>query len=321
MSINIKKNVNLAPLTTFRIGGPAKFFCEVKNEHELEEAVKYAKDNSLAAFIMGGGSNILFSDKGFDGLVIRVRESNEGKPIVKMHMENGDYFLECWAGEKLSNMVKLAKDSSLSGMEWATGIPGSIGGAVRGNAGTPWGTISDNVSLVKVLDLRDLGHDDYVPPECQFEYRNSIFKKDDNLVVVSVRLKLKRGDPVEIEKKMEEITAKRSGKQPQGMSPGSFFENPRVEDKEIIEKFEKDTGAKSLEGKVPAGWLIEEAGFLGKKIGQAKVSEEHGNFVINLGGAKAEDVVMLAGVIKQKVRCCFGIELKEEIKYVGFNNN
>jgi UDP-N-acetylmuramate dehydrogenase len=129
VQLNIQKNIPLAPLTTFKIGGPAKFFVEVSDEEALLEALQFANENNLKVFVLGGGSNILVSDEGFDGLVIKLKASDIPVEAIR------ELPLRCWAGENLASVVSLAKDNSLAGLEWATGIPGTIGGAVFGNAG------------------------------------------------------------------------------------------------------------------------------------------------------------------------------------------
>jgi UDP-N-acetylmuramate dehydrogenase len=337
--LNIQQNIPLAPYTTFKIGGSAKFFVEVSSEEALIEAVEYAKDNNLEFFVLGGGSNVLVSDKGFDGLIIRLVSKNNGnQPIVKMRMENGSFYLECWAGENLSSILKLAAESSLSGLEWAAGIPGTIGGAVRGNAGAFGSCMVDSVESVRIFDASDNSNIIYDENQnakiknqnynsklkildknrCEFDYRTSLFKENNNLIITSVVLKLKKGDKAEIGAKIKENIEKRTEKQPQGFSVGSFFKNPICKEEKMIKQFEADTGMKIKDDKIPAGWLIAEAGFLGKKVGNVQVSENHGNFVVNLGDGKAEDVIILASMIKQKIREKFNIQLSEEVQYVGF---
>lgn len=312
--LDIRENISLAPLTTFKIGGLAKFFCAVKNESEFFDALNFAKEKSLEIFMLGGGSNVLFSDKGFDGLVIKLQENSENK--IKLD----DEVIECWAGENLSSVVNFAKENQLSGMEWAMGIPGTIGGAVRGNAGAFGGQIADNIESVRVSNIFG-GHRKIVKYEnkkCKFSYRNSLFKKKSNLVAISVKLKLQKGDKALIEKRMKEIAKIRTEHQPKGFSSGSFFQNPVVDNPEVLKEFEKETGAESKDGKIPAGWLIEEAGFKGKKIGGVMVSDKHANFFLNDGTGTAEDVIILAGIIKQKLREGYDTQIKEEIMYVGF---
>lgn len=336
MNIKIQENIPLSRYTTFKIGGPARFFCEVKNAGELIEAVQYAKENNLAAFVMGGGSNIVVSDNGFDGLVIKISSvSGSGHPAIKMRMENGNYFIECWTGENLGSLIKLASDSSLTGLEWAAGIPGTVGGAVRGNAGAFGGCMADVIESVSFIDLEDssiiknqksnsknINDKSKVKilsgRKCDFSYRNSVFKQKENLVIVSVVLTLIKGDKKEIESKIRNIAAKRTDRYPRLPSAGSFFQNPVVNNPELVTRFERDINDKCKDNKVAAGWLISEVGLQGRKIGQIQISDEHNNFLINLGGGTAADVVMLASLIKQKVRDELGVQLIEEVKYVGF---
>ena len=315
--LEIQKNIKLSDYSTFKIGGPAEFFVEVENEEELLEAINYAKENNLKFFVLGGGSNILFADEGFDGIIIKI--SAQGGPASGWQNTS----LKIWAGYSLSSLVNFAKENGLSGMEWASGIPGTIGGAIRGNAGAFGGDMSNAILEVKVLDTEEVQSSKlkvFSNKECGFDYRNSIFKQNDNLVIVSAKIKLEKGNKEEIESKMKEILTKRAEKQPKGWigSSGSFFKNPIVENGELIEKFEKDTGNKSMDGKIPAGWLIDEVGLRGKKIGNVMVSEENANFIINNDNGTAEEIVMLASIIKQKVRNEFGVQLKEEVKIVYY---
>lgn len=304
--LKIKKNILLSKYSTFRIGGPAKFFTEANNEKELKEALEYAQKNKLKFFILGGGSNILFSDDGFDGLVIKLVSRNSKIKKIKATE------IECWGGINLSDAVNFAKNNGLTGMENLAGIPGTIGGAVRGNAGAHGTEIGNLIKEVKTVQKK------ISPKACRFSYRSSIFKEKPEITIISVILKLKKSDKKEIGEKIREVIKKRMEKQPQGWrgSAGSYFKNPKVENKELLKRFKTETGQKAKNGKLPAGWLIAEAGFLGKKIGGVQVSEKHGNFIINTGKAKAEDVIMLASIIKQKVRNMFGVELQEEIQYV-----
>ena len=308
--VKIQENIPLAPFTTFKIGGPARYFVEVSSEDELREAVYYAKKNNLAIFILGGGSNILVSDDGFNGLVIRIQD-------IRYQIQ--DTILLCGAGLLLSQAVKLAAENSLTGLEWAIGIPGSTGGAIRGNAGAYGGCIGDSIENIKVIEIsKDLRLKTISGQECKFSYRNSLFKEQKDLIILSAVLKLQKGEKDKIESKMKEIIEKRTGKLPQEPSPGSFFKNPIVRNPTLIERFEKDCNTKCKDNKLPAAWLIEEEGMKGKKIGSIMVSEKHANFVVNTGGGKAQDVVILASYIKQQVRDRLDVSLQEEIQYVGF---
>ena len=318
--LNIQENIPLAPYTTFKIGGPARFFCEAKSEEEILEALEFAQEKKLPFFVLGGGSNVLVSDKGFDGLVIKISKF----PPTGDHPQGDkikDTKIDCDAGCSLSKIVSESVKAGLTGLEWAAGIPGTVGGAVRGNAGAYGGTMADSVKSVRALEISNFKNED-----CGFDYRDSIFKHNQNFIILSVELKLKKGDKAESEKKIKEILAKRKEKQPMEFpSPGSFFKNPRliggqavVKNKDLIKQFETDTGQKIRDDKIPAPWIIEEAGLKGKKIGGAMVSEKHANFIVNTGNATAENVIMLAAIIKTKVRNKFGIQLQEEVQLVGF---
>ena len=313
MNILIKQNIPLAQFTTFRIGGPAKFFCEVRNEEEIGEALNYARENNLEIFVLGGGSNLLISDEGFSGLVIRMQN------VEYQVLEDK---IKCGAGVSLAEIVNLTIKNSLAGFEWAAGIPGTIGGAIRGNAGIPSGYMSDAIEEVDVVEFFGDKYQikNYNCQACEFAYRESIFKKNPKLIILSCLLKLEKGKKEEISEKIRGIVAKRLkaiNPNPKEPSSGSFFKNPKVDDVELVARFEKETGQKTLGGKIPAGWLIDEVGLRGKKIGQVMVSEKHANFLVNLGGARAQDVIMLASFIKMKVRDELGIELREEVQYIG----
>lgn len=310
--LNIQENIILANHTSFRIGGPARFFIEANNESELEEALKYAKDYSLEYFILGGGSNILASDKGFDGLVIKIKMS-------QIKVEKSSNTVEAEAGVPLARVVNSSIAESLTGMEWAAGIPGTIGGAVRGNAGAYGGETGDAIESVKVFDIEVGTYKEFSKEECQFSYRESIFKKNKNLIIVSVKIKLTPGNKEESMEKIKSIIPKRIALQTPGTtSAGSYFVNPVTDKKELIEEFEKEKGAKSKGGKVPAAWLIEKADLKGKKIGGAMVSEINSIYFLNTGGATAENVIMLSSIVKQQVRDKFGVQLKEEVEMLGF---
>ncbi|HEX7586333.1 MAG TPA: UDP-N-acetylmuramate dehydrogenase [Patescibacteria group bacterium] len=308
--INIQQNIPLSKYTTFRIGGPAKHFVEVATIDELKEALDFAKKNNLDFFVLGGGSNILVSDAGFSGLVIKIKLNDiklEGK---KMEIGTGVF---------LAKAVRDSIENNFSGMEWATGIPGTLGGAVRGNAGAYGGEIKDMVESVKVLDTEKMEIKIFQNAECDFRYRHSMFKHSPKLVIVSAVLKLKKGNKENVQKKAQEIIAQRIKKLPQGApSAGSFFINPVVTNEKLIKEFEEEKGVKSKAGKVPAGWLIEKADLKGKNIGGAVVNEIQTNYILNTGNATAEDVVMLASFIKQQVRDKFGVELMEEVQFIGF---
>lgn len=318
----IKQNVPLAPYTSFKIGGPAKYFCEAETEDDLRAVLEKARELNAPFFILGGGSNILISDSGFDGVVIRMKNGNSPDDI-----KISDNIIWARAGVLLGRLAEQSWKAGLSGLEWAAGIPGTLGGAIRGNAGIPEGTIGNIVREVRVLspdgEIKELSQS-----ECLFGYRDSVFKRG-NGIILSAEFLLSKDDPAEIKKRMDERINFRRNKHPlEYPSAGCVFKNvwapqlkPRFQEK--FKDFIKDDkisaplgGAGALS--VSAGFLISEAGLKGKKIGGAAVSEKHANFLVNAGGATAEEMIILISLIKQKVRNNFGALLEEEIQYVGF---
>lgn len=308
----VQENVPLAPYTTFKIGGPAKYFYMAKTSEDIKQSVQFAKESKLSYYILGNGSNILVSDQGFNGLVIKLRNT-------KYEIRNTS--IDCESGLMLGKLVNESIKNGLTGLEWLIGIPGTLGGAIYGNAGAFGYSLSEAVESVKVLNSDNLKEEILTAKECQFGYRISVFKEK-KYIILSVVLKLKKGDKAESEKIIKEYIAKRQGKHPVGPSAGSVFKNPSIEENQkvfekLIKKYPEMEKFKAS-GKIPAGWLIEEYGLLGKSIGGAMISEKHGNFIINTGGASAENVIMLISLIKQKIRVNFGIQLEEEIQYLGF---
>ncbi|MFA5926412.1 MAG: UDP-N-acetylmuramate dehydrogenase [Parcubacteria group bacterium] len=316
--MEIKENVLLAQFTTLHVGGPARFFCEAKDEKEIAEALEFAREENLPVFALGGGSNILVSDKGFDGIVIRIMNYELG-------ITNNN--ISCGAGMLLSKIVNESVKFGLTGMEWAAGIPGTVGGAIRGNAGALGSCMAEAVENVRLIDAEkidskekeELGIRNYESGGCEFRYRDSIFKHNPDLIIISAILKLKKGEREASEKKVREIIKQRKSAQPFDFpSSGSFFKNPKSDSEKLMRELERDTGKKATGGVVPAGYLIERAGLRGKKIGGAMVSQNHGNFLVNAGNAKAEDFIILIALVKTKIRNKFGIQLQEEVQYVGF---
>lgn len=283
--MTIQENHPLARYTTYQIGGPADFFVEATSTEEVLEALEWAEDRDMPVFVFGGGSNLLFDDEGFRGLVIRMRAQG-----VEVRCE------EVWAeaGCVTAKVVKAAAEAGLTGLEAWNGLPGTVGGAVLGNAGC-FGVETKDVLKeasvylpgegVKTLKVEDFG----------YHYRWSRFKTE-NGVILSAVFKLTRGEPVKIQERMNEIARSRIQKQPPGSSTGSFFKNP--------------TGDH-------AGRLIEAAGLKGKQVGKAMISPAHANFMLNTGGASSADVLGLAELVQNEVQQQFGIRLEREVVYVS----
>jgi UDP-N-acetylmuramate dehydrogenase len=285
--LKIQKNVSLKNRTAFKIGGRARYFIGTKNEGDLISAVAFAKKKNLPFLILAGGSNVLVSDKGFKGLVIKIGDA--GRNIKDAKITAG-------AGTNLGKLSGLAAKEGLMGFEWTAGIPGTLGGAIRGNAGAFGKSMSQNVQSVRVFDARSGKIKILKNKDCRFSYRNSVFKKNKNLVILSAILKLKKGNKKEIKNRIGKCLNYRKKSQPLNFSSaGSIFQNP--------------------EGRF-AGELIERCGLKGKRIGQARISKTHANFIVNLGRAKAKDVGRLIRLAKKRVKGKFGITLKEEIEII-----
>jgi len=304
----VKTNEPMSKHTTFKIGGPADFFITVDETDKLVDLLKYLDGEGIPHTMLGGGSNMLVIDDGFQGVVIKVRSSQ--------FAVQGDV-LVADAGCITVKMAQESIKAGLTGFEWGVGVPGTIGGAVRGNAGAMGGEMTGHVEKVEVY--KDGEVSEYSHEECRFGYRDSIFKHESG-VILRAHLKLEKGDPnMRGMKQAIEHLQYRNKTQPQGFaSTGCIFTNVDAEkNKEQLSKhFDKDDEKvkKFLEvGKISAGWLVEQVGMKGAQIGQAQVSERHGNFVINLGGATAADVLELVEQIKDKVYNTYGIELEEEV--------
>jgi len=286
----IKKNVSLKNYTSFKIGGRARYFYLADNKNDLVKAIEAALEKKAPFFILGKGSNVLVSDKGYCGLVIKVETK-------KCKIEGPKIIAE--AGLDLQKLVVKAKNKNLKGLEWAAGIPGSLGGAIYGNAGAFGGSMKDVVKEVEVLEIKNKRAKikTLTNKECGFGYRRSVFKKNKKLIILSAVLQLKKGRKEEIEKKIENYLKRRRERHPLNFpSAGSIFKNPKG---------------------ISAGELIEKCGLKGKRIGNVKFSEKHANFIVNLGKGKAEEVKKIIALAKEKAKKDFGIKLEEEIQYLG----
>lgn len=309
--MNVQKNISLATHTTFNIGGNARYFIEVTDLEEIQEALEYAKQNKSPFAIFGGGSNILVADDGFDGVVVKIALS-----ALDIDLSSGEFFAE--AGSSLMETIRTVCSAGLTGMEAMYGIPGTVGGAVRGNAGAFGTEIVDTLVTATALNTETNEVRTFTNPECEFDYRNSFFKKNPEWIILSASFALKTDESEECLRKADEILAIRNERQIQNIhSAGSYFMNPIVSEN-LQALFEEEKGTPSRGGRVPAGWLIEKAGFKGVSKNGASTGERSSNYVINTGGAVAADVQELTKEIQDKVKEEFGVELEREITQVGF---
>ncbi|OGZ31002.1 MAG: UDP-N-acetylenolpyruvoylglucosamine reductase [Candidatus Niyogibacteria bacterium RIFCSPLOWO2_01_FULL_45_48] len=312
--LNIQENIELASHTVFKIGGPAKYFCETASANELAEAVLWAKEKNVPFFVLGAGSNVLVSDKGFEGLVIKNKATG-----IKLGHSVSKLVIEAEAGAQMARVVAESVKAGLSGFEWAIGIPGTIGGSVRGNAGCFGSEMKDVVESVDVFDAKNNANSKLPTANCDFGYRDSVFKHNPNLIILSATLKLANGDPKKSQSLVAGYAKKRAESQDIGQKcAGCIFKNVEWSRKDIDKTFmlEKFPELKQFSNQksIPAGFLIDFLGLKNSKVGGAEISAKHANYFINTGGAVAEDVLTLAAMVKEKIQNHYGVYLEEEIQ-------
>ncbi|OGJ50934.1 UDP-N-acetylenolpyruvoylglucosamine reductase [Candidatus Peregrinibacteria bacterium RIFOXYB2_FULL_32_7] len=283
---DLKSQEFLSNHCTFRIGGPADLFWNCSDINLLPEFLKITKNLEIPYFIFGGGSNILFDSNGFRGLVIKITDSNFE------FINSSAPFLKASAGARMALLAKESFSKKLTGLEWANGLPGTLGGAIYGNAGCHDCEIADLIENVTLYDF-EKGIFEVKKDYFDFKYRDSKLKKTKE-IVLKATLKLKNTN-TDLKKSKEAVNF-RAEKQPWGFTTGSFFKNP-----------EGDS----------AGRLIDSVGLKGYQIGEAKISEKHANFFMNLGHATSDDILKLRALAKEKVMANFGIELEDEIIIVN----
>lgn len=274
--------------TTFRIGGPADYFVMPSDEKELAAVIELCRQEEIPWFVLGNGSNLLVGDRGYRGVVIQLYK-NFDQVVIE------GTTVKARAGAMLIRVAREAGKAGLTGLEFASGIPGTIGGAMVMNAGAYGGEMKDVVSEVTVLtpegEVKTLTGE-----EMDFRYRTSVVESKKYIVLEAV-MELKKGDPVQIQEQMQEFLARRKEKQPvEYPSAGSTFKRPQG---------------------YFAGKLIMDAGLRGYRVGGAQISEKHCGFVINTGGATAAEVQQLIRDVSEKVKEQFGVELEPEIKRIG----
>ncbi|MEK7519755.1 MAG: UDP-N-acetylmuramate dehydrogenase [Patescibacteria group bacterium] len=303
----MRQNVSLRNLNTYGVGGSAAYFTEARTGDEMRLAVMFAREKGLRYFILGGGTNTLVSDEGFSGVVIRAMP---GAIAVEGNMLVSD------AGVPMGVLVQKAKTLSLTGLEWAAGLPGTLGGAVFGNAGSCGKETKDVVAEVRVYDP-ERGVFLTIPRDaCAFAYRSSMFKSNGS-IIVGATLALTPGNPEEIAVRMQENMRFRASHQPlSGRSEGCVFKNVELahspEGRELVSR-DECCGQFRDAAFLPAGFLIDRAGLKGCAVGGAQVSERHANFVVN-GGATARDIRELITHVKRTVEDTYGVALVEEIR-------
>ena len=346
MVAKIRENVPLADLTTFKIGGGARFFSRAESETEIVEALEFAGQNDLSVFILGGGSNVLIADEGFDGLVLQIGL----KGVSTFAGKNGTVYVTAQAGEDWDEFVKVCVEKNLAGIECLSGIPGFVGGTPVQNVGAYGQEVSATIVSVRCFDRRTKEFRELTGAECGFGYRSSIFNttSKNRYIVLSVTYALQsNGEPkiayadlrnyfgeekptlAETRNAVLKIRSAKSmvidAADINTKSAGSFFKNPIV----VKEQFEKMRASRGDEIpgyavgsdriKIPAAWLIEKSGFQkGYVKGNVGLSTKHTLAIVNLGNAAAKDVLSLKDEIQARVKELFNVELEPEPLFIGF---
>jgi len=283
----IRTHEPLAKRTTLRVGGPADLYVEPGSETDLATVLRFARDQQLPVFVLGRGSNLLVKDGGFRGLVICL-----GRPVFAQVKISGDQ-LRCGAGARLKAVAMEAKRCGIAGLEFLEGIPGSVGGALRMNAGAMGGAMFDTVVSVRLMDYSGRVVE-RARVDLSVEYRSCSTLKSE--IALEALLRGQSDSKEAIEGRMNDFSRRRWDSQPAASSAGCMFKNP---------------------ASIPAGKLIDELGLKGTKVGGAMVSLEHGNFLVNDGSATTRDVLELIEVIRSRARSERGINLETEVEIIG----
>lgn len=334
---SIQENFSFSELTTLNLGGPIKAFFKASTLNDLIEIIKTAKELNIPYLVIGGGSNLLVSDEGFEGLVIKnyiqgikqkTRGDGErGAPLsprsVSEEVEWGcepagpRVRVEVKSGTNLQDLVDYCQKKGLAGLNKLTGIPGTVGGALFGNAGAYGETISDN--LIEVQCFNGEKKITLNKEECQFNYRDSIFKRN-KFVILSAKFSLTPAEKTILKKDSKDLLKKRLLKYPKGIKcPGSFFKNivAQTLSREELEKIPQEV---IIFGKIPAGALLERVGAKGKSLDGIQIAPYHANLFINTGSATASDFYNLAKEYFQKVKEEFSLTLEPEVQLINLPN-
>jgi len=320
--MTIHQDFSLSNILWYKIGGKAKYFLECSNRVDVLHAIDFINIKKLKKiFICGLGSNVLFSDDYFDGAVIRIVSEKNISPFIKK-----DGLVEVFAGEILGDLVKFCLDNSLLGLEWAGGLPGTVGAGVRGNVGAFGGEIKDTLFTADIIDYssNDFSTKTVTRDDLQFVYRGSLIKTQKKNIVLSSSFQLRKGSSEEVLHAREvyerNIQFRKDHHPLEYPNCGSVFKNIRK--KEEIEKilsvfpeFKEDVETK-WHGKIAMASLIEKIGFKGYRIGDAQISQKHALFIVNLGQAKAKDVLQIIQDLQDKFQVTFGFVPEVEVEIV-----
>jgi len=306
-NLAVSTHTPLSRYTRFGIGGPADLYAETCSAEAFAAAMNVARTSGMQLMVIGGGTNLIVSDEGFRGIVLRYRADS---------LRTANQRVMADAGAVLQDLVDFANSHGLKGLETLAGIPGSVGAAIYGNAGAYGHSISETVVRVRFFDGREIRLFDN--EQCQFLYRESIFKKHKEWIIFSTELRLETAAPAELQRISADILAVRNEKFPVTMKcAGSIFKNLLL--RELPPHVAAEVPVTAVrEGKVPAAWFLEQVGAKGMQRGEIHVAAYHANLIYNSGAGTAADLVALIRELKERVHARFGIEIEEEVQYVGF---
>ena len=304
----VLRDAPLSTYTRFGIGGPAALFAETREPARFIDAWRIAHQSGLDTVVIGGGTNLIVSDAGFRGVVLKLsnrRIDSEGQTV----------YVE--SGASLQSLVDFTVDAGLKGLETMTGIPGSVGAAVYGNAGAYGHSIAERISRVHFFDGSAIRAFDNA--QCEFHYRESVFKRHKEWIIFCTDLAMERGDAAQLRETADKILGIRNKKYPPTMKcAGSIFKNFLLVDlpTRVVNEIPPNV---IIEGKVPSAWFLEQAGAKGMRAGGIQVADYHANLIYNAGQGTAHDLVGIIAELKQRVERRWGIPLEEEVQYVGFS--
>jgi len=305
-NVSVSEGILLSDRTRFGIGGPAALYVEAASEPAFSAALRIARSSGAGYIVIGAGTNLIVSDEGFDGIVLRFTANQISSDGTLVRAE---------AGAELQVLVDYCIQHGLRGLETMTGIPGSVGAAIYGNAGAYGHSIDERVERVRFLDC-DMTRS-FTASECQFRYRESIFKQRKDWIILGVELRMTPAPAAELRKIADDILKVRLEKYPVSMKcAGSIFKNlilaelPETVRRQIPERVVR-------EGKAPSAYFLEQVGAKGMYRGGMRVADYHANLIYNDGGGTAHDLCALIDELKSRVQARFGLELEEEVQYVG----
>lgn len=319
----------------YKLGGKAKYLLIASSRQDVQEALDFITENKIEKiFVCGLGANLIFTDDYFDGAVLQIRTGNNrlydeislSRKVPDAHIKKSDTTLTVFGGEILDNLVVYSLQHNLTGLEWAGGLPGTVGAGIRGNVGCFGGEIKDSVVDVEVIDFseKDFQIKKLTREELNFSYRSSLVKLHSNMIILSATFRLHNGINGELEKAKQtyfgNIMYRKTRHPLDHPNCGSVFKNIVKKDEvaKVLEVWPdaKEKIEKKWYGKVAMGYIIHKLGFAGETVGKAQISEKHGNYILNLGGASAKDVTTLIHKIQEKCQKTFGFTPEVEVEII-----